>query len=231
MACSIQTPAHPNIPVGVTAFYKGATNSMNWSLVSQPAGSVATLTHTNGLIAALRPDVEGVYVIQDNVTGKTLTNTAASWTGAQFCTICHGPGNNVDQADIVSQWSQTEHATMAQRGVDGVLGSFYNESCFQCHTVGYNQVAGGDQQQLLCRPTTARLGFPRGLAGGELRGDARSAPESGQHPVRKLPRARSRHPGSPSVSLDAKVCAQLPSGRHPPCVSRAVGVFAARGRV
>jgi len=63
VACSLQTPAQPNIPVGVTAFYKGATNSMNWSLVSQPAGSVATLTHTNGLIAALRPDVEGVYVI------------------------------------------------------------------------------------------------------------------------------------------------------------------------
>lgn len=92
VACSLQTPAHPNIPVGVTAFYKGTTNSMNWSLLSQPAGSVAVLTHTNGLIAALRPDVVGVYVIQDNVTGNILTNTAASWEGVQFCAICHSPG-------------------------------------------------------------------------------------------------------------------------------------------
>jgi len=87
VATSLQTPAHPNIPVGVTAFYRGATNSMNWSLVSQPAGSIAALVHTNGLVAELRPDVEGVYVIQDNVTGKIVTNTAASWTGVQFCAI------------------------------------------------------------------------------------------------------------------------------------------------
>ena len=62
VACTIQTPAQPNIPVGVTAFYKGATNSTSWSLVSKPAGSAATLNHTNGLIAELRPDVEGVYI-------------------------------------------------------------------------------------------------------------------------------------------------------------------------
>src|ERR1051326_6598027 len=139
VACSSLTPAHPNIPVGVTAYYKGATNSQNWSLLAKPAGSAAALTHTNNLIAQLRPDVEGIYIIQDNVTGKTLTNTAASYTGYQFCAICHGPNNNVGNADMVTPWSKTGHASMAQRGVDGILSSHYSEACFQCHTVGFNQ--------------------------------------------------------------------------------------------
>jgi hypothetical protein len=88
--------------VGVTAFYKNATNSANWSLVSKPAGSTATLVHPNGLIAELRPDIEGIYIVQDNVTAKILTNTAAKWTGVEFCAICHGPDSNVGQTDKVT---------------------------------------------------------------------------------------------------------------------------------
>ncbi len=207
VACSLQTPAQPNIPVGVTAFYKGATNSMNWSLVSQPAGSVAALTHTNGLIAALRPDVEGVYVVKDNVTGTTLTNTAASWTGVEFCAICHGPGNNVGQADIVTPWSQTEHATMAERGVDGVLGSFYSESCFQCHTVGYNQSPAATNNNFYAVQQQLGWAFPKVLQAGnyalmpaQLQNLANIQCENCHGPG-------SRHPGSPSISLDVKICA------------------------
>ncbi|HVM60977.1 MAG TPA: hypothetical protein VMV72_08925 [Verrucomicrobiae bacterium] len=207
VACSIQTPAHPNIPVGVTAFYKNQTNSMNWSLVSKPTGSAATLTHTNGLIAALRPDVTGVYVIQDNVTGQTLTNTAANWTGVQFCAICHGPGNNVNQADIVTPWSQTEHATMAQRGVDGVLSSHYNESCFQCHTVGFNQspaaASNGNfyavQQQLGWQ-------FPAVLKSGNYASMPAQLQNVANIQCENCHGPGSQHPGSPSISLDEKVC-------------------------
>jgi hypothetical protein len=207
VACSLQTPAQPNIPVGVTAFYKGATNSMNWSLVSHPDGSVATLGHTNGLIAELRPDVEGVYIISNNVTGQILTNTAASWTGYQFCNICHGPGNNVGQDDMVTPWSQTKHATMAQRGVDGLLSSHYNESCFQCHTVGFNQSPAATNGNFYAVQQQLGWAFPAVLKAGnfaamptELQNLANIQCESCHGPG-------SRHPGSPSVSLDVRVCA------------------------
>ncbi|MGO9245496.1 MAG: hypothetical protein ACLQDC_12100 [Verrucomicrobiia bacterium] len=207
VACSVQTPAQPNIPAGVTAFYKGATNSMNWSLVSKPAGSVAALTHTNGLIAALRPDVQGIYVIQDNVTGQTVTNTAASWTGVEFCAICHGPGNLVGLADMVTPWQGTGHATMAQRGVDGVLSSHYNESCFQCHTVGFNQspaaAANGNfyavQQQLGWNFPTVLQAGNYALMPAQLQNLANIQCENCHGPG-------SQHPGSPSVSLNEKVC-------------------------
>ena len=208
VACTIQTPAQPNVPVRVTAFYKGATNSTSWSLVSQPTGSTATLNHTNGLIPELRPDVEGIYVIRDNVTGRTLTNTAASWTGVQFCTICHGPNSNVGESNIVTSWSQTLHATMAQRGVDGVLSSHYNESCFLCHTVGFNQspaaASNGNfyavQQQLGWQfPSVLKAGNYAAMP-DELKNLANIQCENCHGPG-------SRHPGTPSVSLDVRVCA------------------------
>ena len=208
VACSIQTPAQPNIPVGVTAFFKAATNGTSWSLVSHPAGSVATLAHTNGLIAELRPDVEGVYIISNNVTHQTLTNTAAGWTGVQFCNICHGPGNNVGQDDLVTPWSQTKHSTMAQRGVDGIVSSHYSESCFQCHTVGFNQspaaAVNGNfwavQQQVgWAFPSVLRPGNYAAMP-AELQNLANIQCENCHGPG-------SRHPGSPSISLDVKVCA------------------------
>ena len=208
VACSIQTPAQPNIPLGVTAFYKSATNSTSWSLLSKPSGSAATLVNTNGLIAELRPDVEGAYVIQDNVTGETITNTAASWTGVQFCNICHGPGNNVGQVDMVTPWSQTLHATMAQRGVDGELSSHYNESCFQCHTVGFNQspaaAVNGNffavQQQL-------GWAFPSVLQAGNYAAMPDQLKSLANIQCENCHGPGSRHPGSPSVSLDVRVCA------------------------
>jgi hypothetical protein len=208
VACSLQTPAQPNIPVGVTAFYKGATNSVNWSLVPPlPPGSQATLTHTNGLIAELRPDVEGVYMIRDNVTGNTVTNTGARWTGVEFCSICHGPGNLVGLADMVTPWQGTGHATMAERGVNGLLSSHYNESCFQCHTVGFNQspaaAINGNfyavQQQL-------GWAFPAVLKAGNYAAMPAQLQNLANIQCENCHGPGSQHPGSPSVSLDVKVC-------------------------
>jgi hypothetical protein len=215
VACSIQTPAQPNTPVGVTAYYKAATNSTSWSFLSAPAGSTAALIHTNGLIPELRPDVEGVYVIQDNVTGQIITNTAASWTGYQFCAICHGPGNNVGQEDIVTPWSKTAHASFFQRAIDGEESSHYSESCITCHVVGNNTaptaVNGGFDD------VAKALGwqFPTVLKPGnfaampvQLQGLANIQCESCHGPG-------SRHPGEPSVTLDVKVCASChQDGNH-----------------
>ena len=207
VACATQTPAQPNIPVGVPAFYKGATNSTAWTLLAKPAGSMATLQHSNGLIAQLQPDVEGVYIVQDTVTGQTLTNTAASWTGVQFCTICHGPGNNVSQRDLVTPWSKTLHSTMAQRGVDGQLSSHYSEACYQCHTVGFNKSPAATNGNWYAVQQQVGWVFPSILKPGnfaamptELQAKANIQCENCHGPG-------SRHPGAPSVSLDVKVCA------------------------
>ena len=108
---------------------------------------------------------------------------------------------------MVTPWSQTEHASMAQRGVDGVLGSFYNESCFQCHTVGFNQSPAATNNNFYAVQQQVGWTFPTVLKSGnyalmpaQLQGLANIQCENCHGPG-------SRHPGSPSISLDEKVCA------------------------
>ncbi len=206
VACTVQTPAQPNIPAGVTAYIKAATNSTNWTLISLPAGSTATLTHTNSLIPQLRPDVPGVYIVQDNVTGTNVTLTAATWTGYQFCAICHGPVNNVGEEDIVTSWSQTLHATMAERGVDGQLSSHYNESCFQCHTVGFNQSPAATNGNFYAVQQQLGWPFPAVLQAGNYAAMPAALQNVANIQCENCHGPGSRHPGSPSVSLDVKVC-------------------------
>ena len=213
VACSIQTPAHPNIPVGMSAFFKSSTNSTSWALLAKPALSVAVLTHTNDLVAQLRPDVEGVYIIRDNVTGKTLTNTAASyvgWTGAPLsCDICHGPANSFGNPDMVTPWLKTGHATMAKLGVNGVLSSHYSESCFVCHTLGYNKApsASGNGNFYAVEK---QLGwtFPTVLASTNYAAMPQTLQNKANIQCESCHGPGSRHPGAPSMSMDVKVCAQ-----------------------
>jgi len=209
VACSIQTPAQPNIPVGVTAYYKAATNSTNWSFVSAPAGSTAALIHTNGLIPELRPDVEGVYVIKDNVTGKIVTNTAASWTGYQFCAICHGPGNNVGQDDIVTPWSKTGHASFFQRAIDGqtTAGQHYSSSCITCHVVGNNPAPTAVNNGFDDVATSLGWKFPTVLKPGNFAAMPAELQNLANIQCENCHGPGSRHPGEPSVTLDVKVCA------------------------
>jgi hypothetical protein len=214
VACSIQTPAQPNVPVGVYANYKAATNSTSWSFVSAPAGSTAALIHTNGLIPELRPDVEGVYIIRDNVTGQTITNTAATWTGYQFCAICHGPGNNVNQTDIVTPWSQTAHASFFQRAIDGEESPYYNKSCITCHTVGNNTAPTAVNNGF--DDVAKQLGwtFPSVLKPGNFAAMPTQLQNLSNIQCESCHGPGSLHPGAPSVSLDVKVCASCHQDGH-----------------
>jgi hypothetical protein len=141
------------------------------------------------------------------VTGETLTNTAASWTGVQFCNICHGPNSNVGEADLVTPWSQTLHASMAQRGVDGVLGSFYGESCFQCHTVGFNKSPAATNGNFYAVQQQLGWMFPSVLHAGNYAAMPTALQDKANIQCENCHGPGSRHPGSPSVSLDVKVCA------------------------
>ena len=216
VVCSAQTPAHKNnIPVGVTAYYKNATNSTSWTLQSQPAASHAVLTHTNDIVAQLLPDVEGVYVIKDNVTGAVLTNAAESFVGVSgssaSCENCHGPGNSTGFGDMVSKWQGTGHATMAKLGVNGALSSHYSESCFVCHTLGYNKAPSASNGNFYAVEKQQGWTFPSVLTNSNwaaiptvLQNKANIQCESCHGPGS----AHSGNVTKTSVSMDVKVCSQ-----------------------
>jgi hypothetical protein len=96
---------------------------------------------------------------------------------------------------------------MAQRGVDGILGSFYNERCFACHTLGNNPaplaVNGGfdDVQKTLGWkfPTVLRVGNYATMP-TNLQNLANIQCENCHGPG-------SQHPGAESANLDVAVCA------------------------
>jgi hypothetical protein len=221
--CSSPSPKQPNTPVGLLTYFKAGTNSTSWALLSKPPGSTAVLTHTNSLTPALRPDIEGVYVIKDNVSGATRTNTAASWTGVEFCGICHGPGNNLGNKDMVTPWSQTWHASFFTELINSTnrvksspvyYNDDYNESCIYCHTVGYNKTPSANNGGF--DDVAAALGwtFPTSINSNNwnnvplpLQGKANIQCENCHGPG-------SRHPGPTSVSLNVAVCAQCHQDGH-----------------
>ena len=51
------------------------------------------------------------------------------------CAACHA-GQLAE--DKVTPWSQTSHATFFTEAIDGQKSAFYNESCIQCHVLGYD---------------------------------------------------------------------------------------------
>ncbi|MGA2221562.1 MAG: hypothetical protein ABSH21_07270 [Verrucomicrobiia bacterium] len=151
------SPGQPYLPLGEKQYFSQLSDDTNsvptysWSLLGGPSGSTATLGANTTAFTWLQPDREGDYTIQSTVilsnisTSVRTTNvstfvvTGAKYEGIATCASCHGPFPQVGLTDMVTPWSQTGHATMAQRGVDGLLSPSYNESCFVCHTLGYNQ--------------------------------------------------------------------------------------------
>ena len=141
--------------------------SVTWSLTNQPVGSTAVLA-ASPLGAnvptykmadrfnqagspvfqvagrrLLRPDITGQYTVVATIvtTGSGTTNitqniTAGTYLGIQVCEFCHSGG--VAAPNIYVPWSQTLHATMFSRGIDGLVSSHYSKNCIQCHTVGYD---------------------------------------------------------------------------------------------
>jgi hypothetical protein len=134
--------------------------SVTWAVTNRPAGSAATTNAsplgTNVPIyepsdrlvyqvagrTLVRPDLAGQYTVVATVnTTSGTTNvvqilTAGTYMGINTCTLCHSGGQAAP--DMVQPWSQTEHATMFSRGIDGLVSSHYSKSCIQCHTLGYD---------------------------------------------------------------------------------------------
>ncbi len=238
MALSTSTsPAQPTIPVGerqyFTAMPLSGTNASTytWSFASNPDGTPAKPTGSKAAIEspttrtpALRPDKEGEYVLQLSVKSGAVTSNSfvtvkgAKWVGVATCASCHGTNPQVGLSDYYTPWTQTKHATMAVRGIDGLLSPFYNESCLACHTVGNDKDenaygfdnAGFDDVQ-------AKVGwkFPTVLQVGNYAEMPTNLQNLANIQCESCHGPGSQHPGADSKSLDVAVCATChQDGQH-----------------
>jgi hypothetical protein len=132
----------------------GTITSADWSFVSKPAGSNASLTAVTGLSwwSKFKIDSTGTYVINVHVVTSTGTkDTTETIYGATFvgtgnfdgvpaaypnCMTCHA-GNEPFQT-IFNKWKVSGHANRFKTAITAT-GSTYSTSCMKCHTVGYDQ--------------------------------------------------------------------------------------------
>jgi hypothetical protein len=87
------------------------------------------------------PGPNGAYGTQTSA----LTVYVSSWVGvmngnpAAPCASCHQPAGAAP--DKFTPWTNTAHQSAMQRKVDGLATSHFGESCLECHTTGWNEVA------------------------------------------------------------------------------------------
>jgi hypothetical protein len=137
-----------NIPTNVPVLLHGKEQaSYDWALTA-PGGSSAALMDATSQSPDFTPDVVGMYTVTatDEATSEavTLTIYAGTWKGIIIgedaagnptadatCTACHGA--------TVAAWAQTGHAEIFKDNLN--TSTHYGESCFACHTVGYDPTA------------------------------------------------------------------------------------------
>ncbi len=127
--------------------YKAGTSYL-WSMTSRPAGSTATLDSTMKQWTSFRPDKEGDYVIRLTMGTRdtSVTITSAKYVGTNWknisgaamnCATCH----QTAAPENMNKWKESGHAKMFERGLNGQIAAYWGESCFKCHTTGYNKNA------------------------------------------------------------------------------------------
>jgi len=96
---------------------------------------------TTGLGLNAGPGPGGSYGNQTS----TLNVYVGNWVGVMnsnpsiACPTCHSPGGPAP--DMFTPWANTNHASAMQRKVDGLATSHFGESCLECHTTGWSEVA------------------------------------------------------------------------------------------
>ncbi|HLF15069.1 MAG TPA: multiheme c-type cytochrome [Bacteroidota bacterium] len=154
---------HDNITTGLRLVGKGTrafmsgwdvTDGQNylpgsgylWELISKPAGSAATLDSTTAQWTSLLTDLTGTYTVRLTVGGvdTSVDIIAANYIGvdkddvsggtAFTCATCHV----FAKPEVFSSWKESGHAKKFEKGMNGDNGAGWGESCFKCHTTGYN---------------------------------------------------------------------------------------------
>lgn len=116
-----------------------------WS-VEGPEGSSVALDSTDKSWTTFRPDTTGQFTVTLEITtdggvaSTSVVITAGTWVGVGSmggltpdankgqCAACH-EGNTAG-------YFETKHSSKLARDLDNL--TFYSESCYACHTVGYN---------------------------------------------------------------------------------------------
>ena len=159
-ALKVVPGSDPDVPIVVT--------QVVWSLDGQPLGSSADLTNSplgGGVLMydggereqynladrqVLVPDLPGDYMISVEFNGTTngapisvqayKKIVGARYQGWSACATCH---DGTPQADKITGWEGTGHASFFARMVNGETG-YYKGSCISCHMVGFDETAGAD---------------------------------------------------------------------------------------
>ena len=134
-----------NIPTNIPVLLHGKEQaSYDWALTA-PGGSSAALTDATGQSPDFTPDMVGMYAVtvtdEETMEAVTLNIYAGTWRGIitgenadgnptveGSCTGCHG--------DTVAAWAETGHAEIFKNTLN--TNTHYGESCFACHTVGFD---------------------------------------------------------------------------------------------
>jgi predicted CXXCH cytochrome family protein len=127
-----------------TGSLTNTVTSFDWTFVSKPAGSNATIT-TKVDSASFIGDVKGQYIIQCSVNGgaKTAQDTLFASTYVGYPTAPVGCQTAACHGAQVTSFEKTNHATIFMRGITGQLEvdsagmGAYGKSCVRCHTTGW----------------------------------------------------------------------------------------------
>ncbi len=143
-----------NVAAGTSVLVQGKgatyTTSYNWTL-TKPDGSSAEIDDHTSRYPVFTPDIAGQYTLQDSILAQSIDVFAELWSGcvhgqdAQarptsiYCGttgFCHGPKAPVNN-QIFDTWAQSGHAEIFTDNLNHA--AFQKESCFLCHTVGYDK--------------------------------------------------------------------------------------------
>ena len=137
-----------DVPVGLPVLVHGKSQaSYNWSLTS-PSGSGAALDGVTEQYLFFTPDAAGKYTVSERNSGVMLDIYAGTWAGAitgqdsqgyllaAGCVDCH---NGSEAPDKFTPWKMSNHAAIFTHNLN--TSTLYSESCFVCHTVGFDKRA------------------------------------------------------------------------------------------
>jgi hypothetical protein len=148
-----------NVGVGTMTYLKvqrssGKLTSPVWTVVNYPLnskfilGKVVDKQNDSTQVIAFTPDKPGTYNIQvvDGQFVGTITINSAKYLGYTN-TVVNGVDQKVNCATchekaadpIVTNWSNTKHATYFTRAMNGQISSHYAVTCIGCHTTGFDK--------------------------------------------------------------------------------------------
>jgi hypothetical protein len=120
------------VPTGADFYLNGGSGGEHaWALLDRPRGSGAEIEHADMRIARLRPDRFGTYLVEHRPSLRQLSIQAGAYE--EVPRDCGRDGCHAPESD---GWESTAHARTFRRGLEGELGTEFEERCWSCHATG-----------------------------------------------------------------------------------------------